>query len=123
MGSLHYRVDIPAGRTKMGPIATVAGGIEVDMAGERAFEAIDRAMHGTGCAGLRDIEADMVAMAVDALPPQQIGPGLEAGKSTVKVRACPLREVLTRLLAEHPAPCTELRNAVLIARDAFTGIP
>src|SRR5262249_16466627 len=65
IGSLHYRVDIPVERTKMGPIAAVAGGIEVDMTGERAFEAVDRAMHGTGCAGLRNIEADIITVAVD----------------------------------------------------------
>src|SRR5262249_280050 len=58
---------------------------------------------------LRDVEADMVAMAVAALQPQQIGAGLEAGKSAIKVRPCPLRKVLPRSLAEHPAPCTDPR--------------
>src|SRR5262249_10993064 len=70
---------------------------------------IDQGMHSTGCARLRDVEADTVAMAVATFPPQQIGPGLEAGKSTIEVRARPLRELLARSLAEHPAPCTDPR--------------
>ena len=60
---------------------------------------------------LRDVEADMVAVAVAALQPQQIGAGLEAGKSAVEVRSCPLRKVLARLLAEHAAPCADLQVA------------
>jgi hypothetical protein len=95
----------------MGPIAGVAAGIEVDVTGEGAFETVDRAMHTTGCAGLRDVEADMVAVAVDALQAQQIGPRLEAGKSALEVRPCPLRKVLARVLAEHTAPCTNLHIA------------
>src|SRR6516164_10757770 len=109
MGPLQHRVDIPVRRTKMGPIAAVAGGIEVEVTGGGAIEAIDRAMDSTGCARLGNVEADMVAMAAAALQPQQIGPGLEAGKSTVEVRPCPLRELLTRSLAEHPAPYTDPR--------------
>src|SRR6516164_2167991 len=95
----------------MGPIAGVAHGIEVGMTGEGAFETIDRAMDTTRCAGLRDIKADMVPVAVAALPPQQIGPSLEAGKGAVEVRPCPLRKVLARLLAEHTAPSTDLHIA------------
>src|SRR5262249_31183724 len=72
-----------------------------------AFEGIDQAMHTTGCARLRDVKPDMVAMAADALQPQQIGACLEAGKSAVEVRPCPLRKVLARSLAEHPAPYTD----------------
>jgi len=49
----------------------------------------------------------MVAMAAAALQSQQIGPGLEAGKSAIEVRPCPLCKLLARLLAEHPAPCTD----------------
>src|SRR5262249_30570916 len=93
----------------MGPIAAEAGGVEVEVTGGGALEGIDRAMDGTRCARLRDVEADMVAMAADALQPQQIGPGLEAGKSAVEVRPCPLRKVLARSLAEHPAPYTDPR--------------
>ena len=107
MGPLHHRVDIPVRRTKMGPIAGEAHGIEVGMTGEGAFETIDRAMDTTRCAGLRDIEADMVPVAVAALPPQQIGPSLEAGSGAVEVRPCPLRKLLASLLAENPAPCTD----------------
>src|SRR5262252_2665463 len=91
----------------MGPIAAEAGGIEVDVTGGGAFEGIDQAMHSTGCARLADVEADMVAMAADAFQPQQIGASLEAGESAIKVRPCSLRELLTRSLAEHPAPCTD----------------
>src|SRR5262245_43785396 len=109
IGPLQHRVDIPVRRTKMGPVAAVARGIEVEVTGGGAFEAIDRAMDSTGCTRLGDVEADMVAMAADALQPQQIGPGLEAGKSAIKVRPCPLRELLTRSLAEHPAPYTDPR--------------
>ena len=111
IGPLQHRVDIPVRRTKMGPIAAEAGGIEVDVTGRGTIEAIDRAMDCAGCARLADVEADMVAMAADALQPQQIGPGLEAGKSTVEIRPCPLRELLTRLLAEHPAPYTDRQVA------------
>src|SRR5215469_12757801 len=93
----------------MGPIAAEAGGIEVDVTGGGAFEGIDQAMHSAGCARLADVEADVVAMAAGALQPQQIRPSLEAGKSAIKVRPCPLRELLTRSLAEHPAPCTDPR--------------
>src|SRR5262245_20817163 len=93
----------------MGPIAAVARGIEVEVTGGGAFEGIDQAVDSTGCARLGDVEANMVAMAAAALQPQQIGPGLEAGKSTVEVRPRPLRELLTRSLAEHTAPCPDLR--------------
>src|SRR4029450_4655957 len=111
IGPLQHRVDIPVGRTKMGPIAGVAGGIEVDMTGEGALETAEQAMDTTGCAGLRNVEAEMVAVAVDALQPQQIGPSLEAGKSAIEVRSCPLRKLLARVLAEHTAPCTNLHIA------------
>src|SRR6516165_8159011 len=111
IGPLQHRVDIPVRRTKVGPVAAVAGGIEVEVTGGGAFEGIDQAMHTTGSVRLRDVEADMVAMAVAALQPQQIGAGLEAGKSAVEVRPCPLRKVLARLLAEHPAPCADLQVA------------
>src|SRR5262249_25526042 len=107
IGPLQHRVDIPVRRTKVGPIAAVAGGIEVEVTGGGAFEGIDQAMHTTGCARLRDVKPDMVAMAADALQPQQIGACLEAGKSAVEVRPCPLRKVLARSLAEHPAPYTD----------------
>src|SRR5215813_15484856 len=93
----------------MGPIAAEAGGVEVGVTGGSAVEAIDRAMDSTGCARLADVEADTVAMAVATFPPQQIGPGLEAGKSAIKVRPCPLRKLLARSLAEHPAPRTDPR--------------
>src|SRR5262245_22859157 len=93
----------------MGPIAAVAGGIEVNVTGGGAFEGIDQAVDSTGCARLRDVEADTIAMAVATFPPQQIGPGLEAGKSAIKVRPCPLRKLLARSLAEHPAPRTDPR--------------
>src|SRR5262245_6669825 len=93
----------------MGPIAAEAGGVEVGVTGGSAVEAIDRAMDSAGCARLRDVEADTVAMAVATFPPQQVGPGLEAGKSAVEVRPRPLRELLARSLAEHPAPCTDPR--------------
>ena len=66
-------------------------------------------MDSAGCVRLADVEADMVAMAAEALQPQQIGPGLEAGKSTVEVRPRSLRELLTRSLPEHPAPYTNPR--------------
>ena len=117
MGSLHYRVDIPVRRTKMGPIAAKTAGIQVDVTGEGAFEAIDRAMHGAGCARLGDVEADMVTVAVDALQPQQIGSGLEARKSAVEVRPCPLREVLARLLTEHSPPCTDFHTLAQAEAD------
>src|SRR5262249_35791849 len=110
-GPLQHRVDIPVRRTKMGPIAAEAGGIEVDVTGGGAFEGIDQTMHSTGCARLADVEADMVAMAADALQPPQIGPRPEGGKSAIEVRPCPLRELLARLLAEHPAPCTDRQVA------------
>src|SRR5262249_56926662 len=106
IGPLQHRVDIPVRRTKMGPIAAEAGGVEVGVTGGSAVEAIDRAMDSAGCARLADVEADTVAMVADALQPQQIGPGLEAGKSAVEVRPRPLRGLLPRSLAEHPAPCT-----------------
>src|SRR5262245_11763125 len=93
----------------MGPIAAEAGGIEVGMTGGSAVEAIDRAMNSAGCARLADVEADMVPMAAEALQPQQIGAGLEAGKSAIEVRLRPLRKVLARSLAEHPAPCADPR--------------
>src|SRR6516162_10531191 len=93
----------------MGPIAAIARGVEVDVTGGGAFEGVDQAVDSTGCARLRDVEADMVAMAVAAFPPQQIGPGLEAGKSAIEVRPRPLRELLARSLAEHPAPRTDPR--------------
>ena len=67
-------------------------------------------MDGTACARLRDVEADMVAVAVDALEPPQIRPDLEAGKGAVEVRPCALRKLLGLVLAEHPAPCTDLRT-------------
>ena len=105
----------------MGPIAAKTAGIQVDMTGEGAFEAIDRAVHAAGCARLGDVEADMVTVAVDALQPQQIGSDLEARKSAIEVRPCPLCKMFASVLAEHTAPCTDLRNAVLIARDAFAG--
>src|SRR5215472_2416715 len=111
MGPLQYGVDVPVRRTKMGPIAGVAGGIEVDMTGEGTVETIDRARNTTRRAGLRDIEADMIAVAVAALQPQQIGASLETGKGAVEVRPCPLRKVLTRALTEHTAPCTDLHIA------------
>jgi hypothetical protein len=66
-------------------------------------------MNSAGCARLADVEADMVAMAADALQPQQIGPGLEAGKCAIKVRPRPLRKLLARSLAEYPAPYTDPR--------------
>ncbi len=56
----------------MGPIAAEAAGIEINMTGRRACEAIDQAIDGTAGARLGDIEADTVAVAVDALPPQRI---------------------------------------------------
>src|SRR5262245_5631527 len=93
----------------MGPIAAEAGGIWSDGTGGAAFEGIDQAMDSTGCARLANVEADMVAMAAAALQPQQIGPGLEAGKSAIKVRPRPLRKLLARSLAEYPAPCTDPR--------------
>src|SRR5262249_8200158 len=95
----------------MGPIPGVAGGIEVDMTGEGTVETINRAVDATRRAGLRDIEADMVAVAVAALQPQQIGASLETGKRAVEVRPCPLRKVLARALTEHTAPCTDLHIA------------
>jgi hypothetical protein len=69
IGPLQHRVDIPVRRTKMGPIAAEAGGIEVDVTGRGTIEAIDRAMNSAGCVRLADVEADMVAMAADALQP------------------------------------------------------
>jgi hypothetical protein len=81
------------------------------MTGEGAIETIDRAMNTARCAGLADIEADTVAVAVAALPPQQIGPSLETGKGAVEVRSCPLRKVFTRILAEHTAPCAGVHIA------------
>ena len=123
MGALNHRVDIPVRRTKMGPIPAVAAGIQVDMTGEGAFEAIDQTMHGAGCARLGDVEADIVTVAVDALQPPQIGSDLEARKSAIEVRPCPLCKMFACVLAKHTAPCTDLRSAVLIARDAFAGIP
>src|SRR5262249_24465541 len=109
IGPLQHSVDIPVRRTKVGPVAAVAGGIEVEVTGGGAFEGIDQAMHTTGSVRLRDVEADMGAMAVPALRPQQIGAGPEASKSAIKGRPCPLRKVLARSLAEHPAPCTDPR--------------
>src|SRR5262245_43853265 len=93
----------------MGPIGTVAASIEVDVTGRRAFEAIDKAMHATTRARLGDVEADTVAMAARTLQPEQIGSGLKAGVGAVEIRLCPLRKVLPRLLAEHTAPCPDLR--------------
>jgi hypothetical protein len=58
----------PVRWAKIGPIAAEAGGIEVEVTGRGAFEAVDRAMDSAGCARLADVEADMVAMAADALP-------------------------------------------------------
>ena len=69
-------------------------------------------MDSAGCVRLADVEADTVTMAADALQSQQIGPGLEAGKSTIEVRPCPLRKVLARVLTEHTAPCTDLHIAM-----------
>ena len=123
MGALNHRVDIPVRRTKMGPIPAVAAGIQVDVTGEGALEAIDRTMHGAGCARLGDVEADIVTVAVDALQPPQIGSDLEARKSAIEVRPCPLCKMFACVLAKHTAPCTDPRSAVLIARDAFVGIP
>src|SRR5262249_3193822 len=111
IGPLQHRVDIPVRRTKMGPIAGVAGGIEIDMTGECTVETIDRAMDTARCAGVPDIEADMVAVAVAARQPQQHGPSLETGQGAVEVRPCPLRKVLARVLTEHTAPCTDLHIA------------
>src|SRR5262249_33890029 len=92
IGPLQHRVEIAVRRTKKGPIAAKAGGIKVGVTGGSAVEAIDRAMNSAGCARLANVEADMVPMAAEALQPQQIGPGLEAGKSAVEVRSRPLRE-------------------------------
>src|SRR5262245_49322974 len=122
MGALNHRVDIIR-RTKMGPIPAVAAGIQVDVTGECALEAIDQTMHGAGCARLGDVEADIVTVAVDALKPPQISSGLEARKSTIEVRPCPLCKMFACVLAKHTAPCTDLRIAVLIARDVFVGVP
>src|SRR5262245_553730 len=96
----------------MGPITTIAAGIEIDVTGGRALEAVDRAMDGAGCTRLRDIEADMVLMAVHAFEAPQIGSRLEAGESAVEVRSRPLREVLARLLAEYTAPSVDFRVAM-----------
>jgi len=123
MRPLNHRVDIPVRRTKMGPIPTVAAGIQVDVTGECAREAIDRAMYGAGCARLGDVEADIVTVAVAALQPPQIGSDLEARKRAIEVRPCPLCKMFACVLAKHTAPCTDPRSAVLIARDAFAGIP
>ena len=106
----------------MGPIPAEAGGIQVDVTGKGAFKAIDRTMHGAGCARLSDVEADIVTVAVAAFQPPHIGSGLQAHKSAIEVRPCPLCKVFACVLAEHTAPCTELRNAVLIARDPFVGL-
>src|SRR5262245_47552842 len=95
----------------MGPIARVAARIEIDVTGGRALEAVDRAMDGAGCPRLRDIESDMVLVAVHAFEPPQIGSGLEAGENAVEVRPRPLREVLARLLAEYTAPSVDFRFA------------
>src|SRR5262249_38011577 len=103
IGPLQHRVDIPVRRTKMGPIAAVARGIEVNVTGGGAFEGIGQTVDSTGCARLRDVKTDTTARGVATFPPQQIGPGLEAGKSAIKVRPCPLRKLLARSLAEHPA--------------------
>ena len=93
----------------MGPIAAIAAGVEIDVTGSRACEAVDQAMDGTACARLRDVEADTVAVAVDALEPQQdFDPDLEAGKGAVEVRPRALRKLLGLVLAKHPAPCTDL---------------
>ena len=94
----------------MGPIAAKTAGIQIDMTGEGAFEAIDRAVHAAGCTRLGDVEADMVTVAVDALQPPQIGSGLEASKSAIEVRPCPLCKMFACVLAERTAPCTDLRN-------------
>jgi hypothetical protein len=53
----------------------------------------------------------VVAVIVGAREPQQIGSGLEAGKGAVEVGSCPLREVLARVLAEHPGPATGFQIA------------
>src|SRR5262249_5121470 len=81
-----------------------------------------RAMNSAGCARLANVEADMVPMAAEALQPQQIGPGLEAGKSTVEVRPRPLRELLARSLAEHPAPYTDPRIRIA-AHEQLIALP
>src|SRR6516165_1536807 len=103
IGPLQHRVDIPVRRTKVGPVAAVAGGIEVEVTGGGAFEGIDQAMHTTGSVRLRDVEADMVAMAAEALQPQQIGPGLEAGKCH-QSPAVPPAQSARAFLGRTPGP-------------------
>src|SRR5262249_49201565 len=101
----------------------VGAGIQVDVTGECALEAIDQTMHGAGCARLGDVEADIVMVAVDALQPPQIGSDLEARISAIEVRPCPLCKMFACVLAKYTAPCTDPRIAVLIARDVFLGLP
>src|SRR5262249_8354531 len=104
----------------MGPIAAVARGIEIDVTGGGAFEGIDQAMDSTGCARLRDGEADTVAMAVATFPPQQIGPRPEARKRAIKNRPWPPRQMLPRSLAEHPAPYTDPRIRIAAHEQLIT---
>ena len=94
----------------MGPIPAVAAGIQVNVTCEGAFEAIDRAMHGAGCARLGDVEADIVMVAVAALQPPQIGSGLKARNRAIEVRPCPLCKMFACVLAKHTAPRTDLRT-------------
>ena len=110
MGALNHRVDIPVRRTKMGPIPAVTAGIQVNVTCEGAFEAIDRAMHGAGCARLGDVEADIVMVAVAALQPPQVGSGLEARERAIEVRPCPLCKMFACVLAKQTAPRTNLRT-------------
>ena len=49
----------------------------------------------------------------------EIRPDLEAGKSAIEVRRCPLCEVLLGLLAEHPTPRTK---PDIIAQDLLIAL-
>ena len=79
----------------------VAAGIQADVTGECALEAIDRAMHGAGSARLSDVEPDIVTVAVAAFQPPQIGSDLEARKRAIEVRPCPLCKMFACVLAER----------------------
>ena len=88
----------------MGPIEAEAIGIEIEVTCGGARDAINRATHVTSCVRHGDIETDMVAMGAEALWVPEIRPDLEAGKSAIEVRRCPLCEVLLGLLAEYTTP-------------------
>ena len=79
----------------------VAAGIQADVTGECALEAIDRAMHGAGSARLSDVEPDIVTVAVAAFQPPQIGSDLEARKRAIEVRPCPLCKMFACVLPTH----------------------